>query len=232
MTRHGPYSDLEAVRALVADGRAGLGDTGKSWRGAAGDRLAEVDAFVVSAAGGLPWWVRSGLEIVATFAAAWAVAAAGTAIGLGPAWVIGMTPIPALTAAWAATVGLARLDRLVNRRRMAPERPVRAGDERPLTEVPESLLRARGLLVSAALRRAGPRRWRAADLTRLMTADRSIHQLANADIVLCLSIDMIERHLALPEASSEAGDPPDEFSSPGEPDSRGTLGAPDPGVAV
>ena len=65
-----------------------------------------------------------------------------------------------------------------------------------LAEVPDELMRARVRLVSAALRRAGSRRWTVPVLVRLASDDRPIIRLAAADRALCQAVDFLEIHLA------------------------------------
>jgi hypothetical protein len=98
-----------------------------------------------------------------------------------------------------------RLAEFVNRRRMAraaraaqAAQPFRVSVVVPgrLDEVPEPLLAARVMLVSAALRQVESRHWRVPHLVRLAGTDRSLSRIAEADLLLCQAIDYLEIYVA------------------------------------
>jgi hypothetical protein len=138
MSRRQLYGDLNAVRALVADGLSHLdrtvGDLDQYWLNSARGRLRTVDDYLVAAAGGIGGLPRVVIGAVAMFLAGWATAAATTALGFSPAWVIVTTvPFAALTDL-LVTMPARRLTftlaDAVNRRRLTraarPARPLRA----------------------------------------------------------------------------------------------------------
>jgi hypothetical protein len=206
MSRGRYHADINAVRALVADGLSELhgtfGEFDQIWLNSARNRLKTIDEYLVAAAGGLAPWSRLGIGAVVSFGVVWAIATGCRAIGFSTGWVItsGLAVlIPVLSLVeWANT----RLAKLLNRRRLAraprPIRPFRVTvvTKGRLTEVPEALLLARVRLVSTILRETGSRRWRVSTLRFLAVEDRRrISRLTEADLRLCQSIDYLEIYL-------------------------------------
>lgn len=216
MSRRQLYGDLNAVRALVADGLSHLdgtaGDLDPHRLDSVRGRLRSVDGFLAAAAGGVGRLPGVAVGAVATFLVGWATAAATTAFGFAPVWVIVCTvPVAVLTDLLmtmpARRIGFALGD-AVNRRRLTrADRPTRAGrrGDRGLDtgefgagEVAaalEPLLRARVRLVSAALRQVDSRRWRSPYLSHLAAEHRSIGRIAEADLLLCQAINYLEIYL-------------------------------------
>jgi hypothetical protein len=206
MSRRVLCGDLNAVRALVADGLARLdgtlGGLDQYWVSSARSRLRSLDAILVAAAGGLSGWSRTLISAALAFPLAWAVAATARTAGFAPVWVIVST---VLALGGSTPVLLAVTDRVagyVNRRRMTraprPAQPFRLTVVTPgvLDDVPEPLLAARVMLVSAALRQVGSGHWRVPHLVRLAGSDRSISRIAEADLLLCQAIDYLEIYVA------------------------------------
>lgn len=216
MSRRQLYGDLNAVRALVAEGLSHLegaaGDLDQYWLNSVRRRLRSVDGFLVAAAGGVGGLPRVAVGAAAMFLVGWATAAGTTALGFPPVWVIVCTvPVAALTDL-LVTMPARRLSfalgDAVNRRRLA-----RAG--RPAVGTPqglrgfdqggpttdgfaaalEPLSRARVRLVSAALRQVDSRRWRSPYLSYLAAEHRSIARIAEADLLLCQAITYLESYL-------------------------------------
>jgi hypothetical protein len=206
MSRRVLCGDLNAVRALVADGLARLdgtfGGLDQYWASSARSRLKSLDDMLVAAAGGLSGWSRTLIGAAMAFPVAWAVAATARLAGFAPVWAIVSTVLAlgAFTPVLLAVTN--RLAGLVNRRRMAraprPVQPFRLAVVTPgwLDDVPEPLLAARVMLVSAALRQVESRHWRVPYLVRLAGSDRSISRIAEADLLLCQAIDYLEIYVA------------------------------------
>ncbi|GLY04591.1 hypothetical protein [Actinoplanes sp. NBRC 101535] len=191
------HAELSAVRALVADGLAEVtgatSDPGRFWIRSACARLALLDEVLVEAAGVPQAWIRLPVATVACFATvATAVALAGLA-GLGIAGTLLAAGVALLVLAAATPWVWRRAVRALGRRRLGG-----LPDKSPavlLHDVPESLIRARGRLVSATLRQAGSGHWSVAELRHAARADPVIRRLAHADLLLCQAIDCLERHL-------------------------------------
>nr|WP_296066034.1 hypothetical protein [uncultured Actinoplanes sp.] len=206
MTRRHLYADLAAVRVLVSDGlgemQRAVGDLDDRWLNSARNRLRDLDATLVAAAGGLHPLTRTATEVVAGFLVAWGTAATVTAIGFSPAGVIVTTVLVQLLALAGVYVALNRVAARLNARRLEraarPVRPFRVTTHLPgrLVAVPEPLFAARVRLVSAALRQAGSKNWRTPWLARMAVADRSVIRIAQADRQLCQAIDLLEIYLS------------------------------------
>ncbi|GAA0436314.1 hypothetical protein Aca07nite_16900 [Actinoplanes capillaceus] len=191
------HAELTAVRALVADGLAEVGDAagaGQVWLRSACTRLTSLDGVLIEAAGMIatPVWVVAVTAV--TFVVVVLSAAVAEALGLGVAGVLAVSGTALLgtlaTGPWAGR----RVRVALGRRRLGPApSPVRGAAT--LTEVPEHLLRARVRLVSAALRRAGADHWTAPHLRRAIRTDPVVRRLAHADLLLCQAIDCLDRHL-------------------------------------
>jgi len=201
MSRRQLYRDLAAVRALVADGRDQLrestGDLDQFWLNSARNRLATVDDFLISAAGGLGPWARTLIGAGALAAGAAVTAPAVSALGFSTFWIV--------VCAWAAGAvaeavvrrRIAKVAPAFGRRRLARVAPAPA--RRPpgdLASLPDDLAKARVRLVSSALRVVGPSRWRPAYLARAAAEDPTVFWLAEADTLLCQAIDHLEQYLA------------------------------------
>ena len=205
MTRRHLYADLAAVRVLVADGlgemHRAVGELDDLWLNSARNRLRDVDATLVAAAGGFHPVTRTAAEVVAGFLVAWGTAAATTAIGFPPAWVIVTTVLVEVLALIGVYFLLNRVAVRLNARRLEraarPVRPFRVTIHLSgrLVAVPEPLFAARVRLVSTALRQAGSKNWRTPWLARMAVADRSVIRIAQADRQLCQAIDMLEIYL-------------------------------------
>jgi hypothetical protein len=208
MSRRQLYADVNAVRALVADGLSQLhgtfGELDQFWLNSARGRLNSIDDLLVASAGGLSAWSRTLIGLLVEFVVVGGTAAGTRALGFSPGWVV--TSAVAVLAPVLPLVALAnsRLARLLNRRRLArapqPARPFRVTvlTKGRLTEVPEPLLQARVRLVSAILRQAGSRRWRVSALRYPAVHDRRLAWLADADSQLCQGIDYLEIYLVGP----------------------------------
>jgi hypothetical protein len=205
MSRRRLHADLTAVRALVADGRAELdratGGVDHIFVTSARERLAELDELLVTATGGLPVAARAALLAAGSFVTVAAVAALATVADLPAVWVI----VCSLVAAAIAEVPLRRLTfrlgDVLDRRRVtavplsrgpAAGPAVLGGD---FVAVPEALVNARVRLVSTALRRVDPRRWRSPYLQRLALDEPVTGRIADADRLLCQAVDLLERFL-------------------------------------
>ena len=139
MSRRQLYGDLNAVRALVADGLSHLdgtaGDLDPSRLDSVRGRLRSVDGFLVAAAGGVGRLPRVAIGAVAMFLVGWATAAAATALGFSTVWVIVCTVPAAALTDLLVTLPARRLafalGDAVNRRRLTrmarPDRPAGAG---------------------------------------------------------------------------------------------------------
>jgi len=208
MSRRQLYGDLNAVRALVADGLSQLdgavGDLDHYWLNSARPRLRSVDDLLVAAAGRLGGWARTGITGVVLFLAGWATAAAANALGFSPAWVIVTTLVVAVLVELPLRGAVVALDDALNRRRLTPAaQPARAVvralpsasgglSADGIAAVLEPLLQARVRLVSTALRQVDSRRWRSPYLARLAADDARIGRIAAADLLLCQAIDYLE----------------------------------------
>ncbi|GIF35941.1 hypothetical protein [Actinoplanes xinjiangensis] len=198
-------AELAAVRALVADGLAEIGDagdTGQVWLRSATARLTAFDQVVTEAAGVLAAPTRLILVTLATFLVVAGSAALAGALGLGSGGTLALSGTTLLimfaTIPWAGR----HVYTLTGRRRLAraaahlSPRPVRAtSPEAGLAGVPDRLLQARVRLVSAALRQAGAGNWSAPELRRAIRTDPVVRRLAHADQLLCQAVDCVERHL-------------------------------------
>lgn len=190
-------AELAAVRALVADGLAGIGessDTGQIWIRTAHARLTAVDRLLAEAAGVPAVPVRVAALTVVTFLVVAGPATLATTTGLGAGAVLTVSGLA--LAIWFAALPWAgrRVFALLGRRRIAlsPRPPAPA----PVpAEVPDTLLRARVRLVSAALRHVGADSWTAPQLRRAIRTDPVTGRLAQADQLLCQAIDCVERCL-------------------------------------
>lgn len=159
-------------------------------------RVRGLDGMLVAAAGGLSAWSRTLISAAIAFPLLWAVAWAGGAIGLGAAWVIATTVLALGVAMPGLLWVTGRISRTVDSRRMGATPPGGGITKGDLEQVTEVLTQARVRLVSAALRRAGKRRWTAAELARLARTDRVISRIADVDLLLCQAIDFLEIHAA------------------------------------
>jgi hypothetical protein len=215
-------ADLAAVRALVADGLAEIGDagdTGQVWIRSATARLTALDGVLTEAAGVLAAPTRVIAVTVVTFLVVAGSAALAGMLGLGSGGILAVTGT-ALLIAFTVTpragrhvrtgIGRRRLARAATRLSPVPGRtapPPRADRERArptpsdgsagtgLAGVPDLLLRARVRLVSAALRQVGAGNWSAPELRRAIRTDPVVRRLAHADQLLCQAVDCVERHL-------------------------------------
>lgn len=195
MSRRGVHADLNAVRALVAEGRSRLdraaAQPGQEWLTSVRDRLVVVDGLLVDAAGGVPRWVWGAIVVVPVALVVWAVTAVAEVIGIDPSWRITLAVvIPA-----GIEAGLLRLARRVtpafNRRRLAQVREPRPYEVKD-DDLREPLLQARVRLVSTVLRQVDSARWRSPYLRRLVTDETTMNRLAEADLALCQAVDHLE----------------------------------------
>jgi hypothetical protein len=215
-------AELAAVRALVADGLAEIGDAGDAgqvWIRSATARLTALDGVLAEAAGVLAAPTRVIAVTLVTFLVVAGSAALAGAIGLGSGGILVVTGTALLIAfivtRWAGRhvrtlIGRRRLARAAARPSPVPAPSPAAGGElgQPtpshgsagtpgtgLAGVPDRLLRARVRLVSAALRQAGAGSWSAPELRRAIRTDPVVRRLAHADQLLCQAVDCVERHL-------------------------------------
>jgi hypothetical protein len=217
-------ADLAAVRALVADGLAEMGDaggTGQVWIRSACARLTTLDGVLTEAAGVLAAPVQVAAVTVATFLVVAGSAAFASALGLTGGGILAVSGLALLLLLAAVPYTGRRVLILVGRRRLAlaavsPARrpamaslPAPSPSDQPVRESPmlgrrpeaglvratDRLLRARVRLVSAALRQAGAGNWTAQRLRRAIGTDPVIRRLAHADQLLCQAVDCLERHL-------------------------------------
>jgi hypothetical protein len=201
------HAELNAVRALVADGLAEVngaaGDPGQFWIRSACLRLAAVDAVLIEAAGTVatPLWIAAGTTV--SFGTVALFATLAEAAGLGPAATLVITGL-VVAALLIAAQPLSRWIRAgLGRRRLAraatPGTATRSGgapdDHIGLIVVPESLERARVRLVSATLRQVGAGNWTVPRLRLAARSDPTVRRLAHADLLLCQAIDCLERYL-------------------------------------
>lgn len=197
-------TELAAVRAMVADGLAEIGDAGDAgqvWLRSATARLTAFDGVLTEAAGVLAAPARVLVLSVLTFLLVAGSAAIAGTLGLGAGGVLAGSGATLLIAAAAAPWAGRRLYSLIGRRRLsravtarpkaAPGATVHAG----LAGVPDRLSRARVRLVSAALREAGMGNWSSPELRRAIRTDPVVRRLAHADQLLCQAVDCVERHL-------------------------------------
>ncbi|MEV4274941.1 hypothetical protein [Actinoplanes xinjiangensis] len=194
-------AELAAVRALVADGLAEIGDagdTGQVWLRSATARLTAFDQMITEAAGVLAAPTRLTLVTLATFLVVAGSAALAGALGLGSGGTLALSGTTLLIMFAAIPWAGRHVHTLTGRRRLARASP-RAGRATPpeagLAGVPDRLLQARVRLVSAALRQAGAGNWSAPELRRAIRTDPVIRRLAHADQLLCQAVDCVERHL-------------------------------------
>ncbi|MFC7527311.1 hypothetical protein [Actinoplanes sp. GCM10030250] len=199
------HAEIEAVRALVADGlaevSAAAGDLEQFWIRSACLRLAAVDAALVEAAGRITVSVQVAVGTVVSFGVVSGVAALGQVAGLGSGAVVVLAGVVLGVLVGTAPMVGHRVRVAVGRRRLARAgrvggaEPVGAGDAHiGLLVVPESLERARIRLVSATLREVGSGSWRVPQL-RLAARTDPVRRLAHADLLLCQAIDCLERYL-------------------------------------
>ncbi|BCJ42160.1 hypothetical protein GCM10010168_64620 [Actinoplanes ianthinogenes] len=186
-------AELAAVRALIADGLAEIvraaDDREQFWIRSAITHLATADAILAE----LPGARRSTSR---RFAVATLMTAAVTAGGAALARAAGAGPGGVLAVCGAALLLTMYLARQVRPRGATPTLP--SPPDSPglgLIAVPASLERARGQLVSAALRRAGSANWPVPALRRAVAADPVLGRLAHADLLLCQAIDCLDRYL-------------------------------------
>jgi hypothetical protein len=209
MSRRQLDQDLAAVRALVADGRDRLGestgDLDQFWLNSARTRLATVDDFLISAAGGLGPWARTLIGAGALVAGAAVTALAGSALGFSTFWIVVCSWAVGAVAEIVVRRRVAKAAPAFGRRRLArfvpPAAPRSGPRPRPrprheLAELPADLVKARVRLVSSTLRVAGPKHWRPAYLARAAAEEPAVFWLAEADTLLCQAIDHLEQYLA------------------------------------
>jgi hypothetical protein len=203
MSRRQLYQDLAAVRALVADARARLrestGDLDQFWLNSARTRLASIDDFLISAAGGLGPWARTliGAAALAVGAAATALIAGG--LGFSTLWVVVAAWAVGLVAESIVRRRIAKVAPMFGRRRLARAAPAagpRSASPQDLAGLPGDLERARVRLVSSTLRVVGAKHWRPAYLARAAAEDPTVFWLAEADTLLSQAIDHLEQYLA------------------------------------
>ncbi|GIE27037.1 hypothetical protein Ait01nite_000820 [Actinoplanes italicus] len=206
-------AELAAVRALVADGLAEMGevgDAGQVWIRSASARLTALDGVLTEAAGVLAAPVQVAAVTMATFLVVAGSAALAGALGFSGGGVLAFTGAAVLIMFAALPYAGRRVFGLVGRRRLARSaavpahrsaRPAPPGPaivrhpEAALAQASDRLLRARVRLVSAALRRAGADDWTTPGLRRAIRTDPVIRRLAHADQLLCQAVDCLERHL-------------------------------------
>ncbi|GIE84365.1 hypothetical protein [Actinoplanes regularis] len=187
-----PYTDLGAVRALIADGFDEIvrtaDDLDQFWIRSACGRLAAADAVLATVPGRRSGPVNVLITTVVTAGVAAGSAALARAAGGG--LVVALVLAALLLAVAFQVTGLLR------RREVAPVRPAAPKVPGPgLVEVPLALERARVRLVSMGLRRAGRANWRVPALRRALSGDPALARIAEADLLLCQAIDCLERYL-------------------------------------
>jgi hypothetical protein len=225
MSRRALYQDLAAVRGMVAAGRERVGELDEYWINSARVRLESVDEVLIAAAGGLGPWTRTTIGAGAMLAGAF-VGAVITREAIVAWVLAAVVQLPARrwAARKAPAIARRRLEKAAQEaagqaarqaagqaaRHSAGQAAERAGEETPgaaaaeaagdaggrLADLPELLARARVRLVSAALREAGSKHWEVPYLRRLMTVEPTMLWLAQADGLLCQSIDYLEEYLA------------------------------------
>lgn len=187
MPRRGLPSDLNAVRALVAEGRSRVSAAGLF---TVADRLDVVDTLLVRATGGLSRWTRVVLTVLTAAALTGLVTLLGAELGLNA---LGLVPLALVTQALGgglATRLLGPLDSALNRRRLSRALRLPATSCGP--GLREPLIQARIRLVSTALRRTDSRRWRSPYLRVLVGDEPAMGLLAEADLMLCEAVDRLE----------------------------------------
>jgi hypothetical protein len=200
------HAELNAVRALVADGLAEVngaaGDPGQFWIRSACLRLTAVDAALIEAAGTVALPLRVAAGSIVSFGAVALCAAGARAAGLGATGMLVVSALAMTTLLIAASLVDRRLRTALGRRRLdragqpaLPPRPAEASPRSGLIVVPESLERARVRLVSAALRQVGAARWTVPELRLAARSEPTVRRLAHADLLLCQAIDCLERYL-------------------------------------
>jgi hypothetical protein len=200
------HAELNAVRALVADGLAQVNgaavDPGQFWIRSACTRLTALDGILVEVAGGLATPALAAAATVVSFGALALTAALAQAAGLAAGAVLIVLGLVLVTLA-GTTFGVRRRVRVaLGRRRLERAgtpplgaRPHDASAHIGLIVVPDALLRARVRLVSAALRQVGARHWTVPELRLAARTDPTVRRLAHADLLLCQAIDCLERYL-------------------------------------
>ncbi|BEL12068.1 hypothetical protein Q0Z83_102590 [Actinoplanes sichuanensis] len=190
-------TELAAVRVMVADGLAEIGDAGDAgqvWLRSATARLTAFDGVLTEAAGVLAGPTRVLVLTLATFLLVAGSTALAGALGLGTGGVLALAGGTLLIAAAAAPWASRHVYSLIGRRRLSRTTPGPAAEAGP-AGLPERLSRARVRLVSAALRQAGAGNWSAPELRRAIRTDPVVRRLAYADQLLCQAVDCVERHL-------------------------------------
>jgi hypothetical protein len=201
MSRRQLCRDLAAVRALVADGRARLseatGEVEQFWLTSARLRLEWIDNCLIMAASGLGGWARTLTGTATMLAGAAATALVTRALGFGVFWVVACSWVVGVLVEtpvrkWTET----RLSPGLGRKRLASAVTSEPPLSRDLAALAVDLATARTRLVSATLRWVGSSRWRPAYLAQRAAEDPTVHELAEADILLCQAIDFLEQYLA------------------------------------
>jgi hypothetical protein len=195
MAGHPLHSELAAVRALVADGLAGIGgsgDAGQIWLRTAHARLTALDTPLAEAAGVPSAPVRVAAMTAMTFLVVAGSAALAAAAGLAAGGVLAVAGLAVAIGLAATAWAGPRAYAVVGRWRLARRARPAAVPSGP-GEVPDVLLRARVRLVSAALRHAGTGNWTTPQLRRAIRTDPVVRRLAHADLLLCQAIDCVER---------------------------------------
>jgi hypothetical protein len=195
MSRRQLYQDLAAVRGMVAAGRERVGELDEYWINSARVRLASVDELLITAAGGLGPWTRTAIGAAAMLVGA--TVGGVVARGLPTVWVVVCAWALAALVQLPARRWAARRAVVIARRRLERAAgPVDAIPAGGLADLPEVLARARVRLVSASLREAGSKHWEVPYLRRLMAVEPALVWLAQADELLCQSIDYLEEYLS------------------------------------
>ena len=197
MSRRQLDHDLAAVRGLVAAGRERMGELDDYWLNSVRARLASIDELLIRAAGGLGGWSRQAIGAGSMALAALVGGAGAEALGFSTFWVVAGAWLVALVVEVPVRGWAARRAVVIARRRLeraaGPAEAVRVGG---LADLPEVLARARVRLVSAALREAGSKHWQVARLRGAVAVEPTMRWLAQADQLLCQSIDYLEEYLA------------------------------------
>ncbi|BBH64081.1 hypothetical protein ACTI_07660 [Actinoplanes sp. OR16] len=191
------HAELNAVRTAVSHALAEVSvasEFGQFWIRSACARLAAVDAVLTEAAGVVSMPAQALVMGAVSFAAVLVSTGAARAAGLGTTGTL-IAAVPALLVVAAVTPWAGRRIRMALGRRRLARLPMPQVPGPVLITVPDFLAQTRVRLVSAALRHVGSKRWTSPELAFAARVDPVTRRLAEADLLLCQSIDCLERYL-------------------------------------
>jgi hypothetical protein len=156
---------------------------------AAQKRLQAAEAALTRAAGGLPAWTRTGLDMIGVAVVAWVVAGLADRFGLSGGWIIAVVVVAAISLLWPLSQLLNLLGRRLDRRRT---RPTVAETSRPaeIEEILALLNSARDGLAGVIRRRTVTHRFAESARTTagfdwLLRIDHPLSLLIWADRQVC-----------------------------------------------